>query len=124
MPLKVALLDQTRVAGLGNIHAAEALYRARLHPSRQVSSLKPPELKRLAKGIHDTIAFAIAQDQGAEEIEYVEEPDAENPFWIYGRRGEKCRNRCGATVKTFTQGGRTTYFCPRCQPLRGFRRSA
>lgn len=116
-PLKVALMDQARLAGLGNIHAAEALYRARLHPSRTPQSLSEPEWKALHKAIKATIAFALKQEGDGDEIEYVEEPGAKNPFLIYGRAGTPCR-RCGTKVKSFTQGGRTTHFCPSCQPLK------
>lgn len=114
--LKVALMDQGRIAGLGNIHAAEALYRARIHPARKPQSLSDDEWKALAKGIHATIQFALDHESG-DEIQYVEEPGAPNPFLIYGRAGEKCK-RCGGTVQLSTQGGRSTHFCPKCQPLR------
>lgn len=113
--LKVAIMDQGRIAGLGNIHAAEALFRAGLHPGRKPETLTPDEWARLAKGIHDTIAFALDEEGSTEEIAYVEEPGTENPFLIYGREGEPC-SKCGTTVKAFTQGGRTTHFCPTCQP--------
>lgn len=112
--LKVALMDQERIAGLGNIHAAEALFRAKLHPSRTPASLSDAEWKALTKGIQGTIDFALEQEGDGEEIEYVEE-GAPNPFLIYGRAGTPCR-RCKTIVKSFTQGGRTTHFCPHCQP--------
>ena len=112
--LKVALMDQSRLAGLGNIHAAEALYRAGLHPARRPASLDKDEWRRLSRAIHATLRFALESEDG-EEIEYVEEPGSQNPFLIYGRAGEKCR-KCGTTVKSFTQGGRTTHYCPTCQP--------
>jgi len=115
--LKVALMDQTRIAGLGNIHAAEALFRARLHPARKPKSLTDAEWRALAKAIHDTIAFALEEEEG-DEIEYVEEPGAPNPFLVYGRAGTPCP-RCGTTVKSMGQGGRTTHFCPSCQPRGG-----
>jgi formamidopyrimidine-DNA glycosylase len=113
--LKVALMDQGRLAGLGNIHAAEALFRAHLHPARKPQSLSSAEWATLAKAIRDGIAFALETEGDGEEIEYVEEPGAENPFLIYGRAGEPCP-RFRTTVKAFTQGGRTTHFCPSCQP--------
>lgn len=112
--LKVALMDQARVAGLGNIHAAEALYRAKLHPARKPGTLTPAEWKRLAQAIRAAIAFAISRQEG-EEIAYVEEPGSENPFAVYGRAKEACR-RCGGAIQSFPQGGRTTFCCPRCQP--------
>jgi formamidopyrimidine-DNA glycosylase len=110
--LKVALMDQSRIAGLGNIHAAEALYRAKLHPARKPASLTGPEWSRLAKAIHQSLAYALEVEKG-EEIEYVEE-GGENPFLVYGRAKERCK-RCGGTFKSMVQGGRTTHFCPSCQ---------
>lgn len=115
--LKVALMDQERIAGLGNIHAAEALFRAKLHPSRKPASLTDDEWKRLAKAIIDGITFALDVEDG-EEIEYVEEPGAENPFLVYGHEGEPCP-KCKTPIEAFTQGGRTTFVCPRCQPKSG-----
>jgi formamidopyrimidine-DNA glycosylase len=115
LPLKVALMDQSRVAGLGNIHAAEALFRAGLHPARQPKSLSPAEWKALCKAILTTIRFALTEED-ADEITYVEEPGAQNPFLVYGRGGETCGKCKQSTVRSFTQGGRTTYYCPRCQP--------
>jgi formamidopyrimidine-DNA glycosylase len=118
LPLKVALMDQTRVTGLGNIHAAEALFRARLHPGRKPQSLSDNEWRALHKGIHAALQFALKAEDDSEEISYVEEPGAKNPFLIYGRAGTPCR-RCKTQVKSFTQAGRTTHFCPSCQPKRG-----
>jgi formamidopyrimidine-DNA glycosylase len=114
LDLKVALMDQTRLAGLGNLHAAEALYRAKLHPGRKPKSLSDAEWKTLAKAIHDTLEFGLKTND-LDEIEYVEEPGAPNPFLVYGRAGERCR-RCGSTLKSYVQAGRTTHYCPGCQP--------
>lgn len=111
--LKVALMDQTRIAGLGNIHAAEALFRARLDPRRRPGSLSAAELEALARAIVEGIRFALEVESG-DEITYVEEPGADNPFLVYGRAGEPCV-RCRTTIERFTQGGRSTFFCPRCQ---------
>ena len=115
--LKVALMDQERIAGLGNIHAAEALFRARLHPSRKPKSLTDAEWKALCKAIHASIAFALKAEDG-DEIVYVEQPGAKNPFLIYGRAGTPCK-RCRTKVVAFAQGGRTTHVCPKCPPKRG-----
>lgn len=116
VPVKVALLDQRRVAGLGNIHAAEALWRAKISPLRPARSLQPAEWQRLARAIAAGIRFAIGQEQ-AEEVAYVEEPGTANPFRVYGRAGKPCP-RCRTPVRTVRQAGRSTYFCPRCQPAR------
>lgn len=112
--LKIALMDQERIAGLGNIHAAEALFRAKIHPERTPATLSPADWKALVKGIQATIAFALEVEGDGDEIQYVEE-GAPNPFLIYGRAGTPCR-KCKTIVESFTQGGRTTHFCPTCQP--------
>jgi formamidopyrimidine-DNA glycosylase len=112
--IKVALMDQGRIAGLGNIHATEALYRARIHPARRPRSLSLQEWKKLSKAIHDTIQFALA-DESSEEIEYVEEAGSENPFLVYGRAGETCRRCRKAGIQSSVLGGRSSFFCPKCQ---------
>ena len=116
VPIKVALMDQTRLAGLGNIHAAEALWRARLHPARPARTLELPEWNRLATAIRRGLAFALSAEDG-EEIAYVEEPGTENPFKVYARTGEPCP-RCGTPIRLLRQAGRRTDVCPRCQPVR------
>ena len=122
VPIKVALMDQRRLAGLGNIHAAEALWRARLHPGRPTRSLQLPEWNRLATAIRRGLAFALAaEDGGEEEIAYVEEPGTENPFKVYARAGEPCP-RCGTSIRLLRQAGRRTDLCPVCQPVRRAKR--
>jgi formamidopyrimidine-DNA glycosylase len=116
VPIKLALMDQGRLAGLGNIHAAEALWRAKIHPGRPTRMLTLPEWNRLATAIRKGLEFALAAED-AEEIAYVEEPGTENPFRVYARAGEKCP-RCGTTLRLLRQGGRRTDFCPHCQPAR------
>ena len=116
VPIKIALLDQRRLAGLGNIHAAEALWRAKIHPGRPSRSLELPEWNRLATAIRRGLAFALAAED-SEEIAYVEEPGTENPFKVYARAEEPCP-RCGTPIRLLRQGGRRTDFCPRCQQVR------
>lgn len=115
--LKVALMDQGRVAGLGNIHAAEALFRAGIHPARKPATLTPEEWERLARAIHDSITFGLEEQEGEEPV-YLEERGAENTFLVYGRAGGPC-SKCGTQVESFPQGGRTTHACPQCQPRNG-----
>ena len=116
----MALLDQRRLAGLGNIHAAEALWRAKLSPLRPASSFTRAEWSRLATAIRAVIRFALRKEGGGDDIAYVEEPGAPNPFRVYGRAGKPCP-RCRSTIRSVPQAGRTTYFCPRCQPRRRVR---
>ncbi len=116
--IKVSLLDQRRIAGLGNIQASESLFRARLSPFARADELSPADWRRLAKGIHDALSYALgAEGKGARDrdIRYVEEPGAPNPFLVYGRAGEPCP-RCGGPIRQEVQRQRSTYLCPVCQP--------
>ncbi len=114
-PVKLVLMDQAVLAGLGNIHVAEALFRAGIDPRRRADRLAAAELGRLAAAIRESLAFALAKltpIQG--DVAYVEEPGTVNPFLVYGKAGERCP-RCGARLRSIVQGGRTTHFCPGCQ---------
>lgn len=112
-PVKVALMDQARIAGLGNIHAAEALWRAKIAPARRADRLRPAELTALATGIRGTIRDAIRRED-REEVVYVEEPGAPNPFTVYDHAGESCP-RCGHPIRRTIQAGRSTFWCKGCQ---------
>jgi len=119
LPIKVALLDQTVLAGVGNIQASEACFRARLDPRRVASSLTRAELGRLARAIVASIRYTLARfakdgaDAGDGEIVYVEEDRKSNPFKVYGRAGAPCP-RCGSTIKRIVQAQRSTFFCAAC----------
>ncbi len=113
--IKEALLDQARVAGLGNIQAAESLWRAQIHPQRRAASLTPPELTRLARAIAASLRFTLALSP-ADEIAYVEERGAPNPFRVYGKQGRPCP-RCKTTLERIVQAGRSTVYCPHCQKM-------
>jgi len=118
-PLKAVLLDQRVVAGLGNIYADEALWRARLNPLRPASDLSPSELGRLHRAIRAALRAGIER-QGATLRDY-STPDGtegsmQDEFRVYGRDGQRCP-RCRATISKTRVGGRGTWFCPRCQPL-------
>jgi formamidopyrimidine-DNA glycosylase len=121
LPLKVALLDQRLVAGIGNIQANEGCFRARLDPRRPASSLARAEAGQLARGLLATIRYSLEQFEaggattGGTDIAYVEEPDTPNPFLVYGRAGERCRRRDGGIIQRVVQAQRSTFFCPRCQ---------
>lgn len=111
--LKVALLDQRIVAGLGNIYASEALHHARLSPTRRASTIatatgKPkPEARRLATSVKAVLTNAITRR---------ETPYRSARFRVYEREGLKClRPGCGGTIKRITQAGRSTFYCPKCQ---------
>jgi formamidopyrimidine-DNA glycosylase len=113
--VKDVLMDQTVLAGVGNIQATEALWKAGIHPSRPASSLTEAECARLMKGIHWTLKRTLEMNKG-DKISYVEEGEVDNPFLIYARSGEPCP-KCGRTLEKIVIGGRTSAFCPKCQPL-------
>jgi formamidopyrimidine-DNA glycosylase len=123
--LKAALLDQRVVAGLGNIYVCEALFRAQLSPRRLAATLATKKAeptdhaKRLVTAIHAVLNQAIKAGgsslrdhrQTSGELGYFQ-----HSFQVYDREGEKCQTAgCGGIVKRFTQNGRSTFWCPKCQ---------
>jgi len=116
-PLKATLMDQSRLAGLGNIQACEALFRARLSPFLPSRDATDAELERLAAGIAETLRHTLEAEKEGEVVYLNESKDAKNPFLVYGRAGEPCP-RCHTPIARGAQGGRGTYYCPRCQPLK------
>ena len=116
--LKSVLLDQRVVAGLGNIYADEALWRARLNPLRPANGLEPEEVSRLHRAIRAALRMGIER-QGSTLRDYAT-PDGsaggmQEEFRVYGREGEPCP-RCRTPIAKTRVGGRGTWFCPRCQP--------
>src|SRR5262249_39825046 len=116
--LKAALLDQRTLAGMGNIYVDEALWRARLNPLRPADGLDSMELRRLHRGIRAALERGLAR-QGSTLRDY-RLPDGsggsiQNEFRVYGRRDEPC-DRCGTLIARTQVAGRTTWFCPTCQP--------
>jgi len=114
-PIKVALLDQRRVAGVGNIGASEACHRAGLDPRRSASSLEQSEWTALAQGVRDWVEETLAQELG-DEIHFVTS-GGEGCFLVYARAGAPCL-RCQRLVERFVQRGRATFWCPSCQGSR------
>jgi formamidopyrimidine-DNA glycosylase len=114
--LKEALMDQRTLAGLGNIQVSESLHRAKLHPERLGTSVDDDEVRRLAAAIKESLDATLEDEDSPEPITYVEE-GGENVFLVYDRAGQPCRT-CRTPIERIVQGGRSTYFCPRCQPAR------
>jgi formamidopyrimidine-DNA glycosylase len=118
-PVKAALLDQRTVAGVGNIYADEALWRARVHPLRPAESLAPDEVKALHRGIREALRVGIRR-QGSTLRDYRQpdgaEGEAQHEFKVYGRGGEPCE-RCGTPIDKIRVAGRGTWYCPSCQRL-------
>ena len=124
-PLKAALLDQTLIAGLGNIYVAEALWRAGLSPRRAAGAIAPSPGKtgvraeRLATAIREVIADAI--EAGGSSLRDYAHADGslgmfQHSFAVYDRESEPCRKLgCGGTINRIVQSGRSTFYCPTCQ---------
>jgi formamidopyrimidine-DNA glycosylase len=124
--LKAALLDQRTLAGMGNIYVDEALWRARLNPLRPAAGLDRNELRRLHRGIRAALEHGLAR-QGSTLRDY-RLPDGsggsmQDEFRVYGRRDEPC-DRCGTPIARTQVAGRTTWFCPTCQPAQAARSSS
>ena len=116
--LKQLLLDQTRVLGLGNIYAVEALFLAGVHPLKPAHKLSKPRARKLYQAIRQILGEAI--DAGSTLQIDLADGNARyfgttERFWrVYEREGEPCVN-CGTRIKRIVHGGRSTYYCPRCQ---------
>jgi formamidopyrimidine-DNA glycosylase len=120
-PIKAAILDQRTVAGVGNIYADEALWRARIHPLTPALALGLDEVKALHRGMRRALEQGIAR-QGSTLRDY-RLPDGgsgemQREFKVYGRGGEPCE-RCGTPIDKIRVAGRGTWYCPTCQRLRG-----
>ena len=119
-PIKAAILDQRTVAGVGNIYADEALWRARIHPLTPAAALDLDEVKALHRGMRRALEQGIAR-QGSTLRDY-RLPDGgsggmQHEFKVYGRGGEPCE-RCGTPIDKIRVAGRGTWYCPSCQRQR------
>jgi formamidopyrimidine-DNA glycosylase len=127
-PIKIKLLDQQLVAGVGNIYASEALYRARIAPQLPARRLKPPQVASLKKAIRETLVEAIKRgstvplnygEGDSDGLFYFGSASGAPDFYteqlrVYDRAGEPCR-RCKTPIKRIVQGARSTFYCPYCQ---------
>jgi formamidopyrimidine-DNA glycosylase len=116
-PIKSMLLDQRIIAGLGNIYVCEALHRAHINPQRSAGGLSSASAERLAAAIREVIDEAI--EAGGSTLRDYARPDGElgyfsKRFAVYDREGQPC-TVCGAIVRRIVQGGRSTFYCPKCQ---------
>jgi formamidopyrimidine-DNA glycosylase len=117
-PVKAFLLDQRRVAGVGNIYADEALFRAGIHPLRPAGRLTGPQLARLRDAIEDALSAGIeAKGASIDDFRHIDgaRGSFQDRFLVHRRAGEPCVN-CGTTITKIVVGGRGTYVCERCQP--------
>ena len=118
--LKAILLDQTIVAGVGNIYADESLFEARLHPTMLGQSMTPKQAEKLRQAVMAVLTRAIER-RGSSIRDYVGgsglKGQFQNEFRAYGRTGEPC-SRCRTAIAKITLAGRSTHFCPKCQAKR------
>jgi formamidopyrimidine-DNA glycosylase len=118
-PIKAAILDQRTVAGVGNIYADEALWRAKLHPLRPAASLDAKEVQALHRALRKALETGLER-QGSTLRDY-RLPDGgsgsmQDEFKVYGRGGDPCE-RCGTPIDKIRVAGRGTWYCPHCQRL-------
>jgi formamidopyrimidine-DNA glycosylase len=116
-PVKAFLLNQERIAGVGNIYADEALFRAKIHPLRPVGALRRPQIAELRDAVIDSLQAGI--DAKGASIDDFRNPDGskgafQDRFLVHLREGEPCA-RCGSTIRKMRAAGRGTYVCERCQ---------
>jgi formamidopyrimidine-DNA glycosylase len=116
--IKVTLLDQRIVAGLGNIYVSEALFRAGIDPRRAAGALKPREIGKLVTAVKAVLIEAV--EAGGSTLRDYRSADGElgyfqHRFRVYGREGEACPGAACGTIERIVQGGRSTFFCPKCQ---------
>jgi formamidopyrimidine-DNA glycosylase len=116
-PIKSALLDQRVIAGIGNIYACEALFRARISPKRLAGKVRAGEIPLLADAIKTVLADAIAA--GGSSLRDYRQADGnlgnfQHHFQVYNREGAPCPG-CDGTIKRIVQAGRSTFYCPKCQ---------
>ncbi|OLP19406.1 DNA-formamidopyrimidine glycosylase [Leptolyngbya sp. 'hensonii'] len=116
-PIKNALLDQTIVAGLGNIYADEALFLSRIHPECHCTQLKQKQIERLRGAILEVLQSSL--DVGGTTFSTFQNVQGINgnygkAAWVYGRGGEACRV-CGTLIQRLRMAGRSAHFCPQCQ---------
>jgi formamidopyrimidine-DNA glycosylase len=117
--MKTLLLDQTRVLGLGNIYAAEALFRAGINPFKTASELSLRRVVRLHQSIRDVLRAAVSGSSttriNLENPNGFSYGEAFGKVWqVYEREGQACF-KCGTRIRRLAHGGRSTYWCPRCQ---------
>ena len=115
--VKIFLMDQNIVVGVGNIYASEALFAAGIHPRRAAGSVSRARYARLADEMKRILSYAIKR--GGTTLRDFINPDGapgyfEQELFVYGRGGEPCKV-CGTPIRVITQGQRSTFFCPRCQ---------
>jgi len=117
-PLKLFLMDQSQIAGIGNIYASEIPFDAKLSPKRKIGDLSKAEIKALYLSIKKILKKAV--DTRGTSVSDFRDPEGKpggygNIRKVYQRKGQPCPGKCGGAVESFKQGQRTTFWCPKCQ---------
>jgi formamidopyrimidine-DNA glycosylase len=115
-PIKALLLEQSVVAGMGNLYADESLFLAGIHPERLAGSLVDDDVGRLHQSIVTAITRSVAAYAAARDAQWPDPPYALSPWTIPREKGANCP-RCGAEVQLLRVRGRSSWFCPDCQPV-------
>lgn len=119
-PIKLLLMDQEKIAGVGNIYTNDALFAAGIHPKTPAKKLKQKEITLLHSKVIEILKKAIKW-KGASDDAYVdafgEKGEVQDHFLVYNRKNEKCLNNCGEIIRKIKLGGRGTFYCPNCQPF-------
>jgi formamidopyrimidine-DNA glycosylase len=118
--IKTLLLDQTFIAGVGNIYADEALHRAKIHPERKADSLAHKEIARLHETVRAALSMGIEQEGAS--VSWYRKPDgtkgnSQNHFYVYGQEGQVCQSCEQSVIQKIRVAQRGTHFCPTCQTM-------
>jgi formamidopyrimidine-DNA glycosylase len=117
-PVKLVLMDQEKIAGVGNIYANEALFMAGIHPKTPANKISEEETEllyhKLLKSLKDGIKWGGASENNFRDA-YGRMGRKQEHFLVYGREGEKCLNGCGGIIRRMILAGRGTFYCPKCQ---------
>lgn len=117
-PVKIILMDQSRIAGVGNIYASDALFLARIDPRRPANKITDEEAEKLYQSLEQVLKLGLRY-RGASDQYYLDatgnKGSYQEHFLVYGQQGKNCPNECGGKVERIALGGRGTYFCPTCQ---------
>lgn len=117
-PIKIILMDQPKISGIGNIYACEALFLTKIDPRRAAKSLTDKEAEILFEKIEQVLKLGLKY-RGASDQYYLDaygkKGAYQEHFLVYGKKGEDCPNSCGGKIKRIVVGGRGTFYCPDCQ---------
>lgn len=118
--IKTLLMDQSKVAGVGNIYANDALFLAKIHPEKKSNKISDEKIEELYKAVGEVLKRSIKYG-GSSEVAYVRPDGTDGAYQdhtlVYGKEGEKCPNNFGGIIKKTRTAGRGTYYCPNCQKL-------